>query len=185
MKAKRKTSPKHGRNSELDDATGGKFVRKRVSSLKPSPENEALYQLPDDTEIIKLAEVLRSRRCDPLTITLDSFIVSGHRRRLALVLNGQQWVDCRILPFRREDLSRDEYVKLLRDQNHQRHKTAAEQAREELVDIDPEEAYRNLRELRDKSLRRPEHNSVAMLEIEGSKRRFDISEDKAEHVKYI
>jgi hypothetical protein len=76
-------------------------------------------------------------------------------------------------------------VALLREYNRQRHKTVAEQIREELVDINPEEAHRRLRELRDKSINAAEQNGVEILEIEGTKTRFNISDQKADHVKYI
>jgi hypothetical protein len=82
-------------------------------------------------------------------------------------------------------MTTDEYVALLRAYNHQRNKTVAEQVREELLDIDPEEAHRRLRERRDRSVNAPERNGVVALEIEGSKKRYNISEDKADHVKYV
>ena len=53
------------------------------------------------------------------------------------------------------------------------------------MDINPEEAYRHLRELRDRSVNAAAHNGVDVLGIEGVKRRFNISEHKADHVKYI
>jgi hypothetical protein len=172
-------------NPEMN--TNGKLVRKRVSSLKPSPENRLLYNPIDayDPEIIKLANAIKQNGCDALTVTLDNFIVSGHRRHVALLRNGQANVSCRVLPVRRNSMSRDDYVALLRSYNHQRHKSAAEQVREEMVDIDPEKAHRKLRELRDKSVHAAEHNGVEMLQIEGMKRRYGISKQKADHVKYI
>jgi hypothetical protein len=176
-----KLDPKLEQNSSVA------FVRKRVSSLKLSPENLSLYRPidPDDPEIIKLANAIKKNGCDPLTVTQDNYIVSGHRRHVALTLNGQTIVSCRVLPQRRDAMTTSEYVALLRAHNHQRHKSVAEQVREELVDIDPETAHRNLRELRDKSVRAAEHNGVEMLKIEGTKTRHGISDQKADHVKYV
>jgi hypothetical protein len=57
--------------------------------------------------------------------------------------------------------------------------------REELVDIDPEVAHQNLRYLRDKSIHVTEHNGVSTLKIEGTKTRHGISDQKADHVKYV
>jgi hypothetical protein len=166
---------------------GGKFVRKRVTSLLPSPENLLLYNPigPNDPEIIKLANSIKKHGCDPLIVTIDNYIVSGHRRHVALVRNRQTVVCCRILPVRRDSMTTDEYVALLRTYNHQRHKSVAEQVREELIDIDPETAHRKLRELRDKSVYAAEQNGVATLHIEGTKRRHGISDQKADHVKYV
>src|SRR5207302_4593577 len=67
----------------------------------------------------------------------------------------------------------------------QRHKSVAEQVREELVDIDPEAAHAKLCELRDKSIYAAEHHDVPMLDIEGTKKRHGISDQKADHVKYV
>jgi hypothetical protein len=164
-----------------------RFVRKRVASLKPSPENLLLYHPidPNDPEIIKLANAIAQNGCDPLIVTPDNYIVSGHRRHVALIRNGQTFVSCRVLPQRRDAMSRDEYVALLRAWNHQRPKSVAEQVREELVDINPEEAHRKLRQLRDKTIWAPEQNGVTTLKIEGTKMRCNISDQKADHVKYV
>jgi hypothetical protein len=85
----------------------------------------------------------------------------------------------------RDEYTDDEYIALLRSHNEQRHKTVAEQAREELVDIDPNEAMRNLVAARANSVYRPERNGISHVHIEGSKRRFAISKDKAAHVAMI
>jgi hypothetical protein len=163
------------------------LVRKRVKSLKPSPENSCLYRrMEDDPDIDRLAASIRLNGCDPLVITADGYIVSGHRRQAALLQIGQTWVYCRVLPQRRDSMTTDEYIALLRAYNHQRHKTVAEQVREELVDAgNPEEAYQRLRAQRENSVNAPERNGVSTLEIEGTKTRCEISYQKADHVKYV
>ena len=160
-------------------------VRKRVASLKPSPENELLYRRvsTSDPEIGELAEsIKREGLHNPLIITEDGFIVSGHRRYAALVRIGQVLVPCRVLNRRREDMTRDEFVALLRDHNRQRHKSAAEQIRETLVDVDPTEACKRLRERRQQEAS-PADDPKAIA-IEGRSRRHTISDQKAEHVKH-
>jgi hypothetical protein len=162
------------------------IVRKRVLSLEPSPENRLLYRHPDDDDDIdRLAARIRVNGCDPLVVTLDNYIVSGHRRHAALLMNGQEFVRCQVLPRRRDSYTRDEYLALLRAYNEQRHKTLAEQVREGLIDVSPEEAHRRVCDLRDRSVNAPRRNGVRALEIEGVKKRHAISDDKAEHVKYI
>jgi hypothetical protein len=171
----------YGQKSDVQ----GKIVRKRVKSLQPSPENHSLYRPAwDDPDIEKLAAAIKKNGCDPLVVTLDNYIVSGHRRHLALELIEQEFVRCQVLPRRRDSWTKDEYVTLIREYNHQRHKTVAEQVRETLIDVNADEAHRRLRALRDKSVRAPEHNGVRALEIEGVKKRYNISDDKADHVKY-
>jgi hypothetical protein len=164
-----------------------RIVRKRVASLKPSPENLRLYRSPDeDRDLAALAASIQQHGLqEPLVITLDNYIISGHRRHAALLQIGQAWCPCRIVPIRRDETTTDDYIALLREHNRQRNKTVAEQVCEEMVDIDPEQAHARLRYLRDKSVNAVEHNGVATLSIEGKQRRYAISEDKAEHVKYV
>jgi hypothetical protein len=167
-------------------APEGRMVRKRVKSLKPSPENLQLYRHTDDDDgIEKLARSIDKYGCDSLIVTADNYIVSGHRRQAALLLNGQDFVRCRVLPVRRDGMTTDEYLVMLRSYNHQRDKTVAEQVREELVDIVPGEAHRRLRSRRDRSINAHLYNGVEPLVIEGQTQRHAISEDKADHVKYI
>ena len=78
-----------------------RLVRKRVSSLKPSPENTQLYRDPlDDPDISKLAASIKRNGCEPLTVTKDNFIVSGHRRHAALEEIGQSLSSVECFPFR-------------------------------------------------------------------------------------
>lgn len=163
-------------------------TRKRLSSIKPSPENEKLYRpSSDDPDISELADSIKKHGLqEPIVVTEDGYIVSGHRRYEALRLIEQVVVPCRVMPgVRRESMSPDDYVSLLREHNRQRRKTVVEQMREDLVDIDPDEAYEALCEHRDKSLFGAYHNDVDCIEIEGVKRRHAISDQKADHVKYI
>jgi hypothetical protein len=163
---------------------GDKIVRKRVASLKPSPENRDLYDRNDE-DIQEFARRFDPGKMDPLVVTLDNYIVSGHRRHAVLTRRGTVLCNCRVLPRRRGDMPTDEYIALLRDYNRQRDKTAAEKVREALVDVDPDEAHENLLMSRLKSVHAAWGNGVEILEVEGSKRRYEISEKKADHVKYI
>jgi hypothetical protein len=119
-----------------------------------------------------------------MIVTADNYIVSGHRRHPALLLNGQTFARCIRLAVKRSDMSTDEYVKLLRAHNRQREKTADEKVREELLDVNQQAVdalYHRRREL----LERPSQNGVQQLSIEGSKQRYEISDEKAEHVRHI
>ncbi|MEX1223414.1 MAG: ParB N-terminal domain-containing protein, partial [Pirellulales bacterium] len=164
-----------------------KITRKRVSSLKPSPENQKLYKAIDanSPEIVELAESIRRNGLQqPLVVTRDGWIVSGHQRYAALKRIDQKIAPCIVLPVRRSDLNDDEFIALLREHNRQRHKSVAEQARETMVDIDPARAHEQLRRLRDNSVYAAEKNGVYKLRIEGTKHRHNISEQKADHVSY-
>jgi hypothetical protein len=169
------------------DNKGYRIVRKRVASLKPSPENTRLYRAADDDpDVEALADSIRKHGLrEALVVTADNYIVSGHRRHAALTLIGQGMAPCRVLPVRRGAMDPDAYLTLLREHNRQREKTVAEKVREELVDIDPEAAHRNLRERRNRSVYALEHGDVRELEIEGKSQRYNFSEDKAEHIRYV
>ena len=89
-----------------------RVVRKRVSSLKPSPENSKLYRpTGDDPDIESLAESIKKHGLnEPLIVTADNYVVSGHRRHAALTRIGQAFAPCRVLPVRRDSMTADEYV---------------------------------------------------------------------------
>jgi hypothetical protein len=145
-----------------------------LSSIRPSPENEKLYRpvSPADTEVRELAESIRQYGLrEPIVVTTDGKIISGHRRYAACKLAGLAEVPCRV-----EDLhsSDPRFVTLLREYNRQRVKGLDEVIREEIVSADPEEAYRLLVEHRK---RRAQVNAETFT-IEGKKCRCSISRAK-------
>jgi ParB-like chromosome segregation protein Spo0J len=122
----------------------------RLLSIKRSPENDKLYRPvdPTDPDIVALAESIRQHGIrEPLIITADGFIVSGHRRSTAARLAGLKMVPVIQLSIRRLD-DVNGFVRLLREHNRQRDKTNAEKLREEVVSINPAEAYTQLRQYR-------------------------------------
>jgi ParB-like chromosome segregation protein Spo0J len=82
-----------------------------------------------------LAESIKKRGLDyPLQVTLDNYIVAGHRRRAALEHIGRVWARCQVLPLSRDSMPTDEYIALLREHNRYRDKSVTEQINEELVE---------------------------------------------------
>jgi hypothetical protein len=113
-----------------------------IDSIYPSPENELIYRpvSPDDPEILELARSIETHGLQqPLTVTRDGYIISGHRRYAALRLLGVREVPCHV----NEDVSRFDpnFEALLRENNRQRVKSLAEVIREQTIDIDPDVAY--------------------------------------------
>lgn len=117
-----------------------------LSELQPSPENDQLYRPvdPADPEIEALAASIRRHGLrEPLVVSLDGFILSGHRRHCAARLAGLTTVPVRVEQIRRSD-DLDRFVVLLREYNRQRDKSYDEKLREKLVTVDPHEAYESL-----------------------------------------
>ncbi len=121
----------------------------RLADIRPSPENDTLYR-PIDHDAEDFRQLVESVRRDgvkePLVLTLDDFILSGHRRHAAAGAAGLTEV-----PVRRENVLRGDgggdFSRLLASYNQQRLKTLEEQTREALVlsdDIDPDEAHSTL-----------------------------------------
>lgn len=131
----------------LDD----RVRRIRVDRIHPSPENALLYRSvdPRDPDVQALAESIREYGVrEPLVLTEDLYILSGHRRWMAARLAGLSHVPCRIKSLRYHDCTEDEIVRLLREHNRQRVKTVDEMLREEVVSVDPDLAYARLLEHR-------------------------------------
>jgi hypothetical protein len=155
-----------------------KQVSIRLDKIKASPENMKLYRpiLADDPELIALADSIREHGVqEPLVVTEDGYILSGHRRHAAAKLAGLQVVPCRVKPFRRAT-DHDRFVKLLREYNRQRVKTREELLKEAEIDVDPEQAYQSLSEYRSAEGKKRVRGRI---KIEGEKRRAEISEAKA------
>ena len=130
----------------VPSAAQDRIVIMPLAEIRPSPENDRLYRPIDaaDPEIRQLATSIRQHGVrEPLVITRDHFILSGHRRHSAAVLAGLSEVPVRIEPIRRED-DPDQFLVLLREYNRQRDKSHDEKLREELVTVDPDTAYTSL-----------------------------------------
>ena len=110
---------------------------------------------------------------DPLVVTTDNWILSGHRRHAAAGLAGLEVVPCRIVALSKAK-EPDRFLKLLREFNRQRDKTVDEILREEIVSTNPEAAYASLIEHREKKSR----VRLKGIEIRGSKARCEISPAK-------
>jgi len=124
---------------------------RRLEEIHPSPENLDLYRPvdPADPEVQALAESIREHGLqEPLVVTRDGWILSGHRRHTAARLAGLETAPCRVHPLSRET-EPEEFVQLLREFNRQRSKTLDEKLREEVVSASPEEAYQSLIEYRE------------------------------------
>ncbi len=178
------TAPSHRKRGEKSGLVP--IQKKALGEIYPAPENEQLYRpiLPEDPATVALADSIRQHGIrEPLVVTLDGWILSGHRRYVAAQLAGLVEVPCRVEPINRLINLRmsgrgeinPEFVALLREHNRQRVKTLDEALREEVVSADPEEAYESLLDYR---RRVSEVDAVEIMEIPKGRRRSKISNAK-------
>ena len=152
-----------------------------LGSIKPAPENDDVYRTItwDDPDLRELALSIQAHGIqEPLLISRDGYIISGHRRRMAALLAELDHVPVRVHPISRAE-NRDEFLKLLVEMNSQRIKSAAELLHESVIKVDPKEAHRqiiNQREEKDRARRRL--NSLDVIDPEHGSSRCEISEAK-------
>jgi ParB-like nuclease domain len=150
------------------------IANRLLSQIRPSPENDKLYKPIDvnDPDFRAFAEQVRTNGItDPLIVTIDGYICSGHRRYAAASLLGMDAVPCRIADILHDD---PRFLAFLKDCNSQRVKTLDEMLREGVVSADPQEAYRLLVEHREKAAR----IEVDTIAIRGQKHRAEITAAK-------
>jgi hypothetical protein len=152
-----------------------RLVRLSLDSIRPSPENNLIYRpvRSDDPGIQDLARSIREHGLrEPIVVTRDGYILSGHRRHAACRLAGLREVDCRV-----EDITRanPEFETMLVEHNRQRVKGFDEVLREQVITSNPEDAYRALVEHRKASA----EVTGEFIAIEGTKRRKAISRAKS------
>jgi len=153
-----------------------------ISDIKPSPENNNLYHSvsSDDPTIIELAKSIKEKGIlEPIVISLDRYIISGHRRHTAAKLAGLDVIPCRIINVKRND---PDYITIIREYNRQRVKTMDEVIRETIVDVSKEDAHRELiRHRCDES----KIDRVSTFCIDGKMNRASISKAKNEFLSAI
>src|SRR5947207_828772 len=93
-----------------------------ISAIKPSPENSEIYGAPSLVSDPALTMLMRSIQRigldEPLILTIDGFILIGHRRFFAL-----QQLNCKWVPVRFSNVTRaasTDYHRLLAQYNPQR-----------------------------------------------------------------
>ena len=166
-----------------DDGAPDGVTRVSIAMIRPSPENDRLYRPIDETDpaIRELARSIGKHGVrEPIVVSTDLYILSGHRRYAAARLAGLDTVPCRVEPISRRE-EPDRFVVLLREFNRQRVKSLDEQVREALVDANPHEARAEL------VLHRALAAEVGLdpLEIGDARARKSISSAKAPFVKAI
>jgi len=154
-----------------------------LDGIRPSPENDQLYRPinPVDPQIARLADSIGQHGIqEPLLVTQDRWIISGHRRFAAAGLAGLTTVPCRVAPIVK-DADHDQFMMLLRECNRQRVKSFDEILREEVVSVNREQAYRSL------IAHRSQRSAIGAdrMAISGAARRAEITDAKMPFVDAI
>ena len=136
--------------------SGSSFVTDLpLDAILVARENDLLYDKfgianADDCE---LAISIRDNGIqEPLTISDDHVLLSGHRRFAAAKYLGLATVPTRMVDVIFHSLNATERLETLRRFNQQREKSPGERIREKLLDIEPAQALKDLRTRRNKAL---------------------------------
>jgi hypothetical protein len=119
-----------------------------IHSLKTAKENDRIYDpfgIANADDVALTLSIQKIGIQEPLTISKDGYVLSGHRRLAAATYLGMAKVPVRIIDVVFESLNSEERLSLLRTHNYQRDKTPYERIREELVTIDPNKALFDLK----------------------------------------
>ena len=132
-----------------------------IRDLKTANENDRIYDpfgIANADDVALTVSIKKNGIQEPLTISTDGYVLSGHRRLAAAKYLRMEKVPVRSVDVVFETLDRDERLKLLRSHNLQREKTPNERIREELVTIDPARAYFDLKRSRLRAKARSQSN---------------------------
>ena len=152
-------------------------VWRAIDQVRPSPENRQLYKPVSrkDPAVRRLADQIRKYGVlEPIVITSDGCILSGHRRWVAAQIAGLKRVPVRVYPVS-HDRQPEKFLDLLQAFNGYRHKSHDELLHKEIISHNREDAYQALIDYREeRALITIEPN----IEIRDYKARSEITEAK-------
>jgi hypothetical protein len=146
-----------------------------VALVKVASENDLLYEPfgianADDRELVN--SIREKGIQEPLVLSEDNFLLSGHRRLAAARHLRILFVPVRFADTVFAGLSKTDRLKVLRSHNQQREKNPGEKIREQLLQINPDAAYAKLcRHRVDQQLR----SSVSNVDLGDIKKRSRIT----------
>lgn len=148
-----------------------------LDEISPAPENRFLYDnfapAANDDDFKLYDSIKKHGIREPLQISFDHIILSGHRRYAAADWLGLDKVPCIVaedVVF--NDLSADERLSVLSIYNKQRDKNYVERLREAMLEVTPDNAYEKL--LSDR-IRRKQVDIESNVRLGAVKRRARIT----------
>ncbi|MCY2990915.1 MAG: ParB N-terminal domain-containing protein [Planctomycetota bacterium] len=153
-----------------------------IGDIKPSPENDHIYgALAYDEQMKSLIDSIeRNGLEEPLIVTADDYVLSGHRRLWAVKYLRWNIVPCRIKSICRT--GNQNYHRLLSDYNPQRVKQAGSLLKEALLrDTSGEDSYEVMEENRLASLT----VDAEFMTVAGAKNIEPISDKKQVFLKAV
>lgn len=132
-----------------------RITYRRISSIRVASVNSKVYRpvSADDPEVRSLADSIREHGVlEPLVISEDGRLLSGHRRLVAAPLAGLTMVPVRIAKVNQEK-EPEKFLRMLVAFNKQRLKSFEEKVRESVIEVDPEQAHQALRAYRASKVR--------------------------------
>jgi len=136
-----------------------------VSEIKTAAENDLIYDkfgTNNEDDYALMCSIKEHGIKEPLILTSDNYVVSGHRRLAAAKRLGLAEVPIRRIPEHFESMEYKERVALLRLHNFQRSKSPGERIREAMLDINPSHAHIDLIKRRIKNRSRSDPSCVAV-----------------------
>ena len=114
-----------------------------LNQIELASENDLIYDNfgianVDDAELV--CSISTHGIQEPLAVSQDGVLLSGHRRYAAATYIGRQTVPVRVIDLEFKVLNETDRIATLRRFNQQREKSPGERIREKLIDIDPNEA---------------------------------------------
>ena len=150
-----------------------------IGAIRPAPENDDIYRAISLDDVADLMRSIREHGVqEPLLVSSDGFIISGHRRWKAANFIDLAEVPVRVHPVSRQE-NPAEFLKLLVECNNQRIKGADVLLAESVIKVDPVAAHEKIVSEREaKEARRSNDCTLSLIETHGNKRRCDFSPAK-------
>jgi hypothetical protein len=136
---KKPPSPSRGKNG-----TSPEIFNVPLADVAPAVVNDVVYGMidPDDPSLDELVRLMGSEgQLEPVVLTIDNVLLSGHRRRAAATRLGWETLRARRHPINSTD---PDFEKVLVAYNAQRDKSPDVRIREQLVLTDRQATYASL-----------------------------------------